>query len=298
MLRFFRGFPAVALFWAASFASAQDFRVYTRIYDGRTPAHGGKRSVAPRTRTTTLFHAAKVYDSVDDLNQMTIFEPAHERFVMVDGSRRLATVVPFSFIEDRIHRAEQQAEQKLSELRASGRPQETRLAEQLQFQLHPVFQESFSDEQRSLRLLGRPIAYSLRCAPAESNERLNAYLEYADWAARLNFVLYPNAQFPAPRLEVNNALRRRRLLPVEVALEVLTPNGQHKTAEHQYTWKLDAEDRNRIHHWETLRRDRTIKEVSLEDYLRFDAGAVSGRGEGARRESTRPGAGPRNQAGR
>src|SRR5207245_694382 len=112
-----------------------DFRVYTRIYDARDAVEPVQKNDAqPKARSTSLFHAGKVYDSLGTGNQMTIFQPAHERFVVVDGSRRLATLIPFEYIENKLFQARKSAEKKLAELQTQPSPQTAQLAARIQFQ--------------------------------------------------------------------------------------------------------------------------------------------------------------------
>src|SRR5438477_11830457 len=102
---------AVLLVCAAR-APAQNFRVSTKIYDIRVPA----RPVLVG-RSTALFHAGKVYDCLGTGNQMTIYEPAHEQFMIVDGSRRILTAIPFEAVENGLFQAGKSAERKIAELR-------------------------------------------------------------------------------------------------------------------------------------------------------------------------------------
>jgi hypothetical protein len=247
-------------------AQAQEFRVYTRIYDVRGTSDAGSR--APVGRSTALFHAGKVYDCVDTGNQMTIYEPALERFVMIDGSRRVAAVVRLDAIETLLHQAAKKGEEQLETLRGSSRRDDIQLANHLEFQLAPRFEVAFDEAKQILRLNGRAMSYSVRCAAADPADLVDKYLDYADWAARLNYVMNPAAQLPLGRLQLNEALRSRQRIPTEVTLKTHQPGGLHLTAEHRFDWKIDASDREIIRHWEKLLHDNGVKRVSLKDYRR------------------------------
>jgi hypothetical protein len=252
--------PAVLLFTFAT-AHAQDISVSTQVFDGH--ARGGDRSgrpALPITRSRVLFHAGKAYDCLDSGNQVTLFEPAQKRFVIIDGARRVRTVIPFAEIEEVLQLAQQRAEKKLSLERAAANRRENQLTE---FQIHPKFTERFDESRRRLVMESRLLSYSVKGAPTEHPELLRPYLDYADWAARLNFVVYPNAQFPNPRLELNEALRRRQLVPIEVTLTVHRERGEFLTAEHRFNWTLDAGDRETIRHWEKNLHDPGFKQKSL-----------------------------------
>ncbi len=262
---------AVLLFCAAA-APAQDFRVYTRIFDVRAsePAENKGPSSSLRGRSTSLFHAGKVYDYLDAGQQMLIFEPAHERFVIIDGSIRQMTVVPFEFIENRLFRAGKATEEKIAELRREGTSQALRQADLLQFYLTPKFKESYDAKKHLLTLSGPFLSYEVDCSEHDSAELIQVYLNYADRAQQMNYLMNPRAMPPAPRLAVNEALRRRKLLPVKVTLHASRRDGLHLSAEHKFRWELDATDRRTITEWEKLMTAGGLKELSPEGFFESD----------------------------
>ncbi|MGE5192079.1 MAG: hypothetical protein ACM3U2_06210 [Deltaproteobacteria bacterium] len=264
---------AVLLFCAAA-APAQDFRVYTQIRDARAPEAAGKKGAPARLlgRSTSLFHAGKVYDYLDAGHQMTIFEPAHERFVIIDGSSRRMTAVSFEFIENHLFRAGKATEEKIAELRAEGTPQAVRQADLLQFQLAPKFVEKYDAQKRLLTLSSPFLSYEVKCGEHDSVALIQGYLNYTDWAQRLNYLVNPRAMPPAPRLALNEVLRRRKLLPVKVTLHTSNREGLHLRAEHRYDWMLDATDRKTITYWERLLNAGDMKEISPEQFFEADAG--------------------------
>src|SRR5690606_5890737 len=94
------------------------------------------------------------------------------------------------------------------------------------------------------------------------------YLHYADWMARLNYVLHPHALYPEPRLKLNEVLRAHGKLPVEVELKSSIGLPIHLRAEHQIHWKLDATDRSLIHEWESLLKSSNTRQVTFQEYQR------------------------------
>jgi hypothetical protein len=249
----------VLLLVCASAARAQEFRVYTKILDARAPADTRKAG-PPRLvgRSTSLFYAGKAYDYLDSGNQMTIFEPAQERFVIVDDSRKLVTVISFEHIENRLFQAVKKTEQHIAELEEQHTEKAKRLAGLLRFQLKPVFKTTYDEKQHRLNLSSPFLSYEVKCNAHDSEKVIVDYLDYADWAARLNFLLNDRALLPGPRLALNDILRRRQFLPVEVALNA---SHLHLRAEHRFDWNLDAHDRTMIAHWEKLLTSGTLKEV-------------------------------------
>ncbi len=270
------GLAGIALLlYCAAVAPAQDFRVYTKIYDAREQAPAGKGKSAASSkligRSTSLFHAGKVYDYVDNGGQMTIFEPAHERFVIIDESRRQVVVVPFAYIENRLFRASRKTEQKIVELRGEGTARAKTL-DLLQFQLTPKFKEKYDAKKQLLTMSSPFLSYEVDCDDHISAELVQAYLNYADWAQRLNYLLNGRASPPGPRLELDAALRGRNFLPTKVTLHTSERDGLHLRAEHQFHWNLDSADLKLITHGEKLSTAGDMKEVSPEDAFEPDAG--------------------------
>jgi hypothetical protein len=270
------GLAGIALLlYCAAVAPAQDFCVYTRIYDAREAdgAAKGKNAASSKLlgRSTSLFHAGTVYDYGDTGRQMTIFEPAHERFVIIDEPRRQIIVVPFEYIENRLFRANRKTERKIEELRRQGTGDAQKLAE-LQFWLAPEFKETYDAGKRLLTMTSPFLSYEVECATHDSTELIRGYLNYTDWAQRLNYLLNPRAMPPGPRLKLNEALRRRNFLPTKVTLHTRQRDGLHLRAEHQFHWDLDATDLKLITHWKKRMTAGDMKEVSPEDAFEPDAG--------------------------
>lgn len=248
-------------------ASAQDFRVTTQIHDVSSPAAARQARRAPVGRSAALFHAGKVYDCLDASNQMTIFEPAQERFVILDRSRRLATTLSFEEIHAALDLAAQRAEQELDTRQGSTNRAEINSANLLRFHLHPRFREEYDASRRRLELSSPLLLYTVQCEPAGSADIVKTYLQFADWAARLNYVVNPQVQLPGPRLELNKALLRHNVLPAVVEREWRQAGGVHLKAEHKFSWKLDPHDRDMIHDWEKLLHAPDIKRVPLSKLL-------------------------------
>lgn len=257
------GLAGIALvLGCAAVAQSQDFHVSTRIENLQAVSETGKKgSRPPPTYCESLFHAGKVYDYNGEGSEVTIFEPAQERFMIIDSARRTATSVSFDYINHRLHQARMIRDKELP--RAS---KET--AGYLEFELHPKFKEKFDNQRQLLSLDGPFVAYELKCAAAESPELLNLYLNYADWAARLNYVSYRTSSLPNPRLAVNERLRQRGLLPVNVEFQVKVENGTHMRVEHRFNWKLDDDNRKFMLHWDKMSTARDVKHLSPDEFFR------------------------------
>ncbi len=163
--------------------------------------------------------------------------------------------MPFDYIDQRLHQARARREEELTKASQEA-------AGFLDFELHPKFKETF-DKERSLLVLDSPfVTYTVKCSPAPSPQLFEAYLNYADWAARLNYVAYRTSSLPDPRLEVNERLRKKAFLPVNVELQVNLENGTHMQAEHKFIWSLDKDNRTAVSHWDKMSTAGDVKVVA------------------------------------
>lgn len=246
---------------AAAVAEAQEFRVYTRVFDLNAKLdHPAKVEGPPIiSRSLSLFRAGKVYDYVDSVSEVIIFEPSQRRFSLLNTASESATTLDFEELKQLLKEARFEAERYLAT--RTDAP----AVDVLQVQLTPEFKESVVADQH-LILQHPEWKYFAKCSSVDSPENLDAFLRYADWIARLNYALHPQALFPEPRLELNARLRRRQWLPMQVELQTSANGGIHLRAEHQMHWELDANDRKLIHRWETLLKSKQTKWISFHEY--------------------------------
>ncbi len=218
------------------------------------------RKLPPPQHCESLFHAGKVYDYNDGGNQVTIFEPAQQRFMIIDSAKRMATFVSFEYIDHRLHQAHAR--------RAEERQNAPKVhAAYLDFELHPKFQEKIDKNGQLLTLDCPFLTYQVKCSPAPSPELLEAYLNYTDWAARLNYVAYRTSSLPDPRLAVNERLREKGMLPVKVELKYKIEDGPHIQAEHKFIWALDGDNRKTISHWDKMSTARDLKRLAPDEFF-------------------------------
>lgn len=260
------GLAGIVLLLACAAAPAQDFHVSTQIFDLHGAGPAGKEPRRPKLVgfCESVFHAKKVYDYNNGSGQMTIFEPAHEQFIFVDGGRRLATAVSFQFVEDRLYQIRKKAQAFVAAAPAEASREAIGY---LQFQLNPRFQESFDEQRHVLRMTSPFLTYEVKCATDATPAHVETYLDYADWAARLKCVTQSQAMLPEPRLAVNEALRRRQLLPIKVTLQTDQQNGLNVQAEHKFSWSLDGDNMAVIRHWNKQLEARDMKHVSPDQFF-------------------------------
>lgn len=265
MLRILASLICLISLNAMPIASAQDFRIYTRVYDA-----GAAENTRPLMigSSLSLFHAGKVYDHVENANEseVIIFEPAHQRFTIFSTSRSLATTVHFDEIKRKLKLAKNVTEEHIQAVLAQKPAADAATMEKLAFPIEPKFTTMLDTGDKTLTCQSPHLSYIVGLADVSEPATVEVYLDYADWMARLNYVLHPHALFPEPRLKVNQELRQRKKMPVRVELESSIGMPIKLRAEHQIHWKLDATDRSLIHEWESLLKSESTRQVTFQEY--------------------------------
>lgn len=256
---------AVTLAGSMSTAVAQQFRVFTRVERVYSDDNNNEHTEL-MARSITYFYAGRVYDCIPQVGEITIFEPSHDRFVVINTVNMLVTTVPFDEISRRLDQAREETKSYALRLRDRSPREATQIAEPLLFQLTPKFQEQFDPAMGKLILSSPRFTYLVDSQSPAMPECGTAYLNYADWAARLNHVLHPHSLYPEPRLQLNQALRAHQQIPAKVQLRVAFDKPLHLQAEHRFDWELLNRDRQDISHWEMLLKSDKLKEVSFPEY--------------------------------
>ncbi|RMG37622.1 MAG: hypothetical protein D6725_08605 [Planctomycetota bacterium] len=255
-------------------AQGDEFRVYTRLIDLSRPAEPGAPSPPVVSRSLTLFHAGQAFDYLDEIGELTVFQPARNRFVVISGQQPLSTVVDFEELQRLEKVSREGLQRELQQLARRDDRAARESAELIRFALAPQFDESFDAATGVLTLTSPRWRYRVECVNAKDAALLNRYLDYADWTRRLNAVLHPNSLFPAPRIVLNDRLRARRLWPVVVELELNITPPIRLRAEHQFHWRLDSKDRGNLLHWTSLLQRDERKQVPLAEYQKRMLGAM------------------------
>jgi hypothetical protein len=250
---------------AGGTARAQEQRVYTKVFAPR-PGTSDTRGLEPLARSTTLFHAGRAFDHLESSDEIVVFEPAHERFVLLDPTREAQAEITFAEIENLVHRATHRAKQFVQQAESRRDAKEKDLVKLVKCQLEPPFHEQYDPTANTLSLECDAIKYSVATAPNADAAVVRQYVRYADWTARLNFVLHPQAAPPEPRLRLNAALGRLQVLPVRVRLEILSQPKSVRVAEHVFDSKLTSEDRRQLTLWDGLMRSGTLKTIPFADF--------------------------------
>ena len=212
----------------AAAARADDFHIDTALYVGDDKE--------PRSENVTLFHSGQVYDFTADGGEITVFDPARARFVLLDPQRQVQVELPTAEIEGFARQLQRNAA--------------TRKAAELKFLGDPQFNEAIDPATGASTYSSPWLTYRLRTESARTEEASRQYGEFSDWYARLN-TMTNDTPLPLARLAINARLKERRLIPVEVTRTMVQQRGLIKQevvvrTEHHVTWGLNANDLDRV----------------------------------------------------
>jgi hypothetical protein len=191
----------VAVFGLQTESRADEFRVESKIYNSENGP--------PVSESLTLFHEGRAYDLLSAPQEITIFDIANNRIVMLDPVRKVRTEVETDGLTTFVEQLR---------IRASRHTNPS-----IKFTAEPKFVETAEEDGR-LIFSSPSMTYRIQGKRATSPAAAQAYREFADWAARLTTRVREGAQPPFPRLAVNAALERRGILPDEVELSLADPN--------------------------------------------------------------------------
>jgi hypothetical protein len=214
------------LFACANFASAEGFRIETKVYVAEQKE--------PVSETTTLFLDGVVYDFLKKPEQTAVFrKPGGGKagqFTLLNEQHSILT----KFSTD-------QVDGTVTKMKAWASRQKDPF---LQFAASPEFDESFDDNTGKLTLASRFETYTVETMPAEHPDAIVEYREFLDAYTRLNTLLSAGSLPPEPRLRLNAVLARRKVVPIKV--ELARAGEDPLRAEHAFTWRLSQDDHQRI----------------------------------------------------
>lgn len=256
---------ALLVMAAAVSAQAQQFKVTTRVIQ---PSLDEREPERVLSKSLTLFHAGRVYDLIPSVGEVTVFDEPHKQFIVFSARRMIGTKVAFDEVTRMLGTAREETTNWTARLLASRDPKSVRVAEPLKFQLAPKFEETFDLASKTLTMQSPRFSYIVDCQEVDSREILSTYLDYADWAARINYVLYPDTLYPEPRLLLNDKLRMLNRLPSRVQLKVDFDQPFQLQAEHRFSWKLESIDRQHLNYWKLKIESDEMEWVSFREYHR------------------------------
>ena len=230
----------------ASVAVATDFRIVSEVFLDKDMVSTNR----------TLFRAGVVYDYLKAPGLTTVFDPARKRFILLDPATKLRCEV------DTV-----QVAQFNNALRARAAENADSL---LKFMAQPKFEIEGNQAPGTVKLLSPLVSYQLKTTRVEDAEALRQYIEFCDWYAQLNTMVNPGSPPPFARMKVNQVLRNRQEMPLEVELTISVrqqKGGNRQVAlrsRHQIAWRLLGEDSVLID--QTAEEMAIFKEVTFQEF--------------------------------
>lgn len=225
---------------------AEEFRIETDIFidDDKVAA----------AETLTIFSEGVVYDFVrTGAEEVTVFDQARNRFVLLDTKRRVKTVLALDDLLNYV------AQMKVS---LSDADRSYLLGDEMKTEV---------GEDGWLTLSNGSVTYRVEGEEPKSKEAVAGYRQFADWYARLNSLRAGNSP-PFARLQVNAELAARGLIPKTIERTITTRRGlQEKKqvirSQHLANWRLSQTDRSHIDRAGRYLAD--FADVSLREYLQL-----------------------------
>ena len=207
-------------------AFAENYRIDTEI-----KIEGEKETY----ETLTIFRDGAVYDIPRQSPEITIFDPSHSQFILLDTEREIRSDFQFADLSDYFKRWQE-------------RIKETRNGKHPLFDPHLTLNweekgRIFSLEQSAV------IKYRVTATPAPSAAVARQYRLFTDQMARLT-IFRPDSVPPLARLEVNRVLDETAMLPEEIVRTIPAQSRLDKpqivTATHNILWSLSTTDIKRV----------------------------------------------------
>ena len=243
----------LGVIWAAGVlladgtARAEQFRVENKVFV--------EDEKEPRVESTTIFYAGVVYDYLKEPAEITVFDKARGRFVLLDVARQVKTELTTEAVAAVTERLKEWA---------GAQPDPY-----LKFLADPKFTRPAEPDAGELTFASPWVTYRVKPVDAGSAAIARQYREFSDWYGMLNTRINPGARPPFARMILNAELDSRRQLPREVQL-TLRPKASllakkiHIRSEHQLIRRLVESDRARVA--ETDRFMGVFNPVDFDDY--------------------------------
>jgi len=219
----------IALVSASAPATANDFRIETRIFVGD--------QTEPSSENLTLFRGGQVYDFMPQADRATIYDKARGRVILLNTKDRT------------------KCEMKSEQLFDFTEDLKTLLGKQtdvlLKFGAEPRFEQSIDEATGATVFVSPFMTYKVEGTKPEGGETLKHYFDFADTSVRLNAMTNPGALPPFARLSINESLLKKGVIPTKVS--VMLPPRQRfggKTvslrSDHRIQWRLIESDQWKI----------------------------------------------------
>ncbi len=197
---------------------AEGFRIENQIFL--------EDEAEPKTTSTTIFYEDLVYDYLENPKEITVFDPAAGRLILLDPVRKIRSELSSRELKGLSGRLRTWAAGHADEF--------------LRFSANPDFEEDYDTSTGGLQLRSPWITYEVTTLEPARREILKRYMEFCDCYCLLNTRLNPGSRPPFPRMQLNRALERLDRMPQEVHLTV-RPKGNAFLGE-----KMSARSRHHV----------------------------------------------------
>lgn len=201
---------------------AADFQTTTEVFQGN--------SKTPFASVHTIFKDNVVYDiSLSQPRQVTIFDFNTAKLTLLDSERRVKLTLS---TQDALELASYFKTHLKADLPI------------LSFSRDPSFETSFDAESSRLVLRGEPLTYQSTLQVLRDRAVVDDYARFCDFAAMVSFTCSAGPP-PQARMELNNQMRSRSAVPVEIRKMIPDSNPANNVelrSRHQFRWQLDEQD--------------------------------------------------------
>jgi len=215
---------------STSRAWGQEFRIETDVFQDEVKE--------PFAQTLTIFTNDRVYDFLlTGVEEVTLFDRNHNRFVLMDAQRKMKTELALDDIESFI-----------ADLKS-------RLNDQQRTLLLIGDARATEEEDGWLRLSNDRVTYRVECIKPKTKAAVEQYREFADWYARLNAMRRGNLP-PFMRIHLDAEIASRGLIPKTVERTIsehtlLRRKEVTLRSRHLVNWRLSTADRKLIERADT-----------------------------------------------
>jgi hypothetical protein len=206
---------------------ADEFRIESRVFQGKDEQ--------PQSESTTIFANGRIYDFLNSPRELTIYDPAHDRIVVMDLERNRKTELR----TEQLTRFREELQLRAEKTTDAG----------MRFLLQPKFDKQVGSTAAERVFQSEYITYQVETFTPRSATIVEQYRQFSDLSATLNAML--NRGWPPfARLQVNAALAEEKLIPTKVNLlfpsKSLLGQRKHFRSEHELHTRVTDSDQQKI----------------------------------------------------
>lgn len=229
-----------------SAALAEDFRIDTDLYIGNQKT--------PSAEVLTIFQGGIAYDFQG--SETMILDHNRGRLTLLNTKKQQrATLETAELLDATISLQTEALKSKNATTIAAANPQFQKAADAVNENGNALTRLTFKSA---------PLQYTVLGQPSRVPEAVQEYKYVADWSARLNSIR--TGMPAAARLEVNEALAAKGLLPYRIERVMADAKTREVRTQHLVNWKLSQDDHRRIDEANT--QFANFKLVGFEEYTR------------------------------